>query len=95
MADRLLVGRPRVAVHRGDGEPSTRPVSESPSPRGTTAAPSASPGESSAQGSADPSATPSESDAEPRSVTVGDRASSQPVLPLPIQLPSLVERLGL
>lgn len=79
----------------GTASPSTRPVSESPSPRGTTAAPSASPGESSAQGSADPSATPSESDAEPRSVTVGDRASSQPVLPLPIQLPSLVERLGL
>jgi hypothetical protein len=79
----------------GTASASTRPVSKAPSPQGTADEPSASPSEPPTDGRADPSATPSESSAEPRSVTVGDRTSPRPVLPLTARLSSLVEGLGL
>ncbi|MDX3759523.1 RICIN domain-containing protein [Streptomyces sp. AK02-04a] len=77
----------------GTAGASTRPVSRPPSPRGTTEGPSASPSEPPTDGRDGTSATPSESSAEPRSVTVDDRSSARPALPLTAQLSSLVEGL--
>ncbi|MFE2690939.1 RICIN domain-containing protein [Streptomyces mirabilis] len=79
----------------GTASASTRPVSRPPSPQGKADEPSTSPSEPPTDGRADPSATPSESSAEPRSVTVDDRTSAQPALPLTAQLSPLVEGLGL
>ncbi|MFF3576582.1 RICIN domain-containing protein [Streptomyces mirabilis] len=79
----------------GTASASTRPVSKPPSPESTADEPSAAPSEPPTDGRADPSATPSESSAEPRSVTVDDRTSAQPALPLTAQLAPLTEGLGL
>lgn len=76
----------------GTASATTRPVGRLPSPDSTTAEPpSASPSESSTGGQATSEATPSEASEEPRSVTVGDRASAGPVPPSLVRLPEPAE----